>query len=351
MKKFIISIFLSVSYIILLSLSSFAGDNKTVTIFYTGDLLGQITSIHCCGGRLSGGLARNASVIKSVRNKDDRVLLLDNGALFPSIQSSDSYIIADLGLKAMNRMGYAAMNLGGNEFFLGADFLKRVTSTINFPLVTSNLVYKDSRLPFGERYVIKDVGDVRIAIIGIMPADSFNNVLEPQSVEGLEIMSPGDALKVLLPEVRKKADLVILLSQCGFEYTTLLVNDIGGIDIAMSSRGKKSKHTDENAKTSVLEVGYKGKYLGVLRLKVDDAGQVLSGQNEMIELDESVVPDEEIVEITGDDIRTRVGVERRMREERRRREIEREIKELQKLSPQEYLNLQLKKQSEAGDIQ
>ncbi|MDD5723874.1 MAG: hypothetical protein PHY29_09105 [Syntrophales bacterium] len=351
MKKSFVLVFLSVICLISLSLSSFADGNKTVTIVYTGDLLGNITSIRCCGGRLSGGLARSASVIKSIRSNEDRLLLLDNGGLFPPIESfgrSSPEIVADLGLKAMNRMGYAAMNLGGNEFSLGADFLKKVTADIDFPVVTSNLVYKDSRLPFGEKYVIKNVGDVRVAIIGIMPSDSFKNVLEPQSVENMEIIPPKDALKDLLPEVAKKADLVILLSQCGFEITTLLVNSIDGIDLAISSLGKKSGFTGENTGTPVLEVDYRGKYLGVLKLNVDNSGHVVLAENEMIKLDESVEPDEEIVKITGDDIRKKIGEERKIRREQQRQEIEREIKELQKLSPQEYLEMQFKKSSEVG---
>ena len=46
MKKFFASVFLPVIFVTFLPFICFAGDNQTITILYTGDILGQVTSFH-----------------------------------------------------------------------------------------------------------------------------------------------------------------------------------------------------------------------------------------------------------------------------------------------------------------
>lgn len=275
------------------------------------------------------------------------MLLIDCGQVLPA-RGFDLKMRADLSLKAMNQMAYAAMNLGATDFHLGADFLKKVTSSIAFPFVTSNLVYKDSRLPFGKKYVIKNVREVKVGILGVMPLGAFEKVLNAGSVENIEIIPPRKALKSLLPEVRKKADLVILLSQCGFEATTLLVNNTEGIDLAISGGMRKPELTSKNIKTLVMQAAFRGTSLGFLKLTIDDTGQIIRSQREMIQMDESVAPDDQIVKMIDDAYHEKTRQRKRMTAERKRRALEQEAKELWKLTPQEYIEMLRKKESKAG---
>ena len=273
-------------------------------------------------------------------------------------------MIADLGLQAMDQMGYAAMNLGVIDFSLGIDFLKKVTSQTTIPLVTSNLVYKESGLPFGKKYVIASTGDVKVGILGIMPADTFENLPTVLTRDALEIIAPEKTLKDLIPQVKNEADIIVLLSQCGLEATNFLIDNLDGIDLAIIGGVKKGELAGKKGpcgggsdgeeplradkKALIMLVGRQGESLGSVLFTIDAAGQVIQRQGKMIPVDKSVAPDVQIAGITGDDIYKKIMQEKKMRQEKRRMKIAREIKELRKLTPEEYIQWQLEKESRAG---
>ena len=122
---------------------------------------------------------------------------------------------AAITLEAMNLMDYAAMNVGWSDLSLGADSLKKEMSRANFPLLSSNLMYKDSKLSFGKKYVVRRVGNVRIGIIGLLSTKPPEDILpalekgclkhEMEKIslgnvalaDNLEIIPPEEALKKL----------------------------------------------------------------------------------------------------------------------------------------------------------
>jgi len=270
-------------------------------------------------------------------------------------------MIADLGLKAISLMDYSGVNAGWNELSVGSDFLEKITSAPALPLITSNLVHKDTRLPLGKKYVIKRVGDVKVGIIGIMPTEQpksraykscgqRSNPDKPAEkpeqgtpftllMEHLEVIPPEKALKELLPQVREQADIVVLLSQYRREETTEIVNNIKGIDLAISLRGKTRKRADENKGTPVMETAYRSLRLGYVKLTLDEAGKIIQNQKKMIRLNKSVASDKQIAQITGDDINKKV----REAEIRKRKE---EARALLKMSPYEYYEMVTKQQAE-----
>lgn len=285
------------------------------------------------------------------------MLLLDCGGMFP-IQGANRKRIAELSLKAMERMNYTAMNLGWNEVWSGTDFLEAVSPRgVTFPMLTSNLVYKENRRPFGEKYVIRTVGDVNVGILGIMPVEPPAVKAPPSSgpcpnkrsgqtnekmtlTDPLEIIPPETALKALLPEVRSKADVVILLSQCRFKATTDLVGKLEGIDLAISGQRVNPEYP-KSMKTPVLEAAYMGKSLNSVKLTLDDNGRIIQHRKNRVRLTEIIPSDPRILEIIGDDIQKKIRDEELQK-------LEKEAEELLKLSPQQYFEMLLKEQKNGG---
>ncbi len=258
-------------------------------------------------------------------------------------------------------MNYNAMNLGLSDLSLGIEFFNKVRSA-TFPLITSNLVYKDSQLPFGEKYIIKKVRDIRVGIVGVMPLEPIYQKAPPDNggcsnkhnsaddkhtqekeevlfMDQLEIIPPEDALKSLLPQLRSQADLVILLSQCGFEATTLLVNKVDGIDLAISAPNR-TKHSYES-KVPIMETAHIGKRLGFVKLTLDDSGQIINTEKSMVRLNNRIPFEERIVKITGDDIGKKIR-------EDELRKMEKEAKALLELSPEKYYEMLMKEQTKTG---
>lgn len=294
------------------------------------------------------------------------MLLLDCGGFFENkFSRTTREFITDVGLKAVNLMGYTAMNVGTGEFSLGVNFLKKKSADLNFPLVASNLSYAEGASPFTKKYVITQAGSLKVAILGVMSTGILEKMPRSGTFGVVEVIPPGEALESLLPGIRKKADIVILLSQLGLSETNKLVNALKGIDLAIygGKNNKPAKCGDEiNAKSSAgksgtpaLKASSRGTHLGYVRLSMyntgDNTGRVAVDNRRMIFLNDAVAMDDNVLEITGDDVFKRAAEEKKRGAEEEQRKMGREIKELHKLSPMEYMEKILKEQSKGGTNQ
>ena len=237
-------------------------------------------------------------------------------------------------------MGYTAMNLGTGEFSLGVNFLREKSANLKFPLVVSNLSYADGVSPFTKRFVIAQAGGLKVAVLGVMPPEILDKMPRSGTFGVVEVIPPGEALKALLPRIRKEADIVILLSQLGLTETKKLVDALKGIDLAIyggkdnkpAGCGKEIKPESSawKSKTPAIKASSRGIHLGYVRLTVGDAGRVAVDNRKMIFLNNAVAMDDSILKITGKDIYKKVA-------EVERRKMEQEIEELHKLTPMEYM--------------
>jgi 2',3'-cyclic-nucleotide 2'-phosphodiesterase (5'-nucleotidase family) len=365
MKKFSVLICLCFALCLTMPFSAVAAESKTLTVLYSGNVLGYIVPTrHCYSPEQLGGLARVSTLVEQVRKETGEVLLLDAGGLFP-IYAVGPALIAEFSLKAMNQIGYNAMNLGWNELRYASSLLDDMGKNIAFPFITSNAVQKDSNLPVGKKYHVRQIGNIKVGILGIMPLEPAEALPNPQFMERFTVTPPEDALKTLVPEVRKEADFVILLSHCGFKATSDLVSQVKGIDLAITGAdGERevnetepgcqpdpesaSVQTKADGKTvPVMQIGYGLKSLGLLKLTLDDKGQIAQHESRLIKLDMSIPSDPQIAEITGTDLYKKVADVRKERDEEDQRKRQ-EAQEMLKLSPEEYLKKMNEKQAGTG---
>jgi len=230
----------------------------------------------------------------------------------------------------MERMGYDALNLGGPEFIFGKEFLEQTRSRVSFPYIASNLLYGGSRLPWTREYIIKEVGGIKVAILGILDPDGLAQLPDREQVKGLEVIPPEAALERLLPEVRGKADLVILLSLFDAEKTFALAKGVKGVDVAISSVSDDalSVSPPKNETTVFLQTIPLGKYLGLLKVTLDDKQTVSVSERRYVSLDGSVPDKEEILGL----------VEAYKKEQKTKQgKAQKELMEGLKLSPREFM--------------
>lgn len=365
MKKFFVSICLCLALSMTMPFSAFAAESKTLTVLYSGNVLGYIVPTrHCYSSEELGGFSRVSTLVEQIRKETGEVLLLDSGGMFP-IYAVGPALIGEFSLKAMNQIGYNAMNLSWNELRYSSSLLDDMEKNIAFPFITSNAVHKDSNIPVGKKYVIKQIGNVKVGILGIMPIEPFEALPNPQFMERFRVTPPEDALKTLIPEVRKEADLILLLSHCGFKATTDIVAQVKGIDLAITGSDLEREvneselgcqadpesafvQTKADDKTvPVMQIGYGLKSLGLLKLTLDDKGQIAQHESKLIKLDMSIPSDPQIVEITGTDLYRKVADVRKERDEEDQRKRQ-EAQEMLKISPEEYLKKMKEKQAGTG---
>ncbi|RJP40900.1 MAG: bifunctional metallophosphatase/5'-nucleotidase [Desulfobacteraceae bacterium] len=229
-------------------------------------------------------------MVEKIRNENGPLLLLESGGAF-SVVDKDFRLTARYMVRGMDQMGYTAMNLGGSELYAGADFLGEVTTGMRFPLLSSNLVLKDGQEPLWKPYVLTNLGNVKVGIVGVMPADGLKNIADPKYSENLKILPPKEALDALIPALKKEADVIVLLSQCDLDETTALVDAVKGIDFAICPGARLAgcaDHGPQQSETDMLHPARNGVSMGFLQFTLNGSGQAQPIEQKMIALNTPV---------------------------------------------------------------
>jgi 2',3'-cyclic-nucleotide 2'-phosphodiesterase (5'-nucleotidase family) len=234
----------------------------------------------------------------------------------------------------MERMGYDALNLGGPEFSFGKEFLEQTRSLVSFPYIASNLLYGGSRLPWTREYIIKEVGGIKVAILGILDPDGLAQLPDREQVKGLEVIPPEAALIRLLPEVRGKADLVVLLSLFDAEKTFALAKAVKGVDVAISSVSDDAFFLSppQTENTILLQVRPLGRLLALLKITFDDKGALSVSDRRLVSLGNSVPDHGEIGRLVEKHKKAQETIQQEKQDKSKK-----EMMEGLKLSPQEFM--------------
>ena len=246
-------------------------------------------------------------------------------------------------LNAMELMGYDALNLGSPEFNFGKEFLEQALSRLSFPYIASNLLYRGSRLSWTQEYIIKEVGGIKVAILGVLDPGGLVQLPRQEQVKGLEVVPPEAALNRLLPEVRGKADLVILLSRFGAAKTLALVKAVKGVDVAIASGSDDQFLGKVPGNTILLHTLYLGRTMGFVKIALDEKRVLSLSERRDIPLDISVPDNEEVVKLV-EKYKKAQGDARVAKLEQTRKEL---MEGLQ-LSPEEFMERYRREQTEKG---
>jgi 2',3'-cyclic-nucleotide 2'-phosphodiesterase (5'-nucleotidase family) len=228
-------------------------------------------------------------------------------------QKTQSLFLMD----AMGKMGYPVVNVTPVDLTYGVETLRQAALKNKIQLVASNLRSKAKDAYVFEPYVVLNEMGIRVAFLGLMEE---GEPLSPLTTEGDDLMTvdPADAVRALLPEVRTKADVVVVFAHLTQRKTQQLVDDVKGIDIAVSGKdgfvnykptevGGDSTGADSMAsKSLVLEAGERGKYLGALTFVVSEHGKILRYNHEIHSLDKNV-KDDSLMALAVTDLKARLA--------------------------------------------
>jgi cytochrome c554/c'-like protein len=191
----------------------------------------------------------------------------------------------------MDHLGYDVVTLGEREFNFGQRFLLDCFKKTKMELVCANLYDTQTKKPFVKPYVIRRAGPVRVAFFGLIGKDLKIRTLE--SEHALEVRDPFEVAKTLVPELRKRADVVVLLSHIGLTEGQRLTTEVPGIDVMVF--GHMPGMVKEIAKNTngviVARGGERGQTIPSIHLSVQD-GKIASFDGEAVTLDDKVPADD-----------------------------------------------------------
>jgi 2',3'-cyclic-nucleotide 2'-phosphodiesterase/3'-nucleotidase len=171
------------------------------------------------------GLAAAATLVAQARREAPHTLLIDCGdtiqgspleSVHQAAVRADRTRAPDPMMLAMNAMGYDAMVVGNHEFNFGLKNLAAARDAARFPWLSAN-TRTDGTVPPFPPYLVKTVGGVKVAVIGITTA-AIPQWEKPEQIRGLSWLDPVEGVRrALLALEREEPDVVLAAVHGGLD--------------------------------------------------------------------------------------------------------------------------------------
>jgi 5'-nucleotidase len=234
-----------------------AANYNLVTLLHTNDLHGQVM----LGDQ--SGLAKIASLVRQIRADMPNVVLFDGGDMIHGTYE-DFFSGGMAIISAMNATGYNSVVAGNHEFDFGLPALRQDVSAATFPILAANVKSRATGQIWSnlQPYVIVNVGEVKLGVLGITTTQVVD-LQWPGSITDIRVDDPVETAKTLIPELRKNADVIVVLSHLGYDNDRKLAAAVQGIDFIVGGHS----HTVLDkwnwvGDTLIMQTGAYGRYLG-----------------------------------------------------------------------------------------
>lgn len=255
-----------------------AAEGAVIRLLHVNDIHGFAEPYSSYGAsEQRGGLAWLAAQATKLRTEKPSLLLAAGDVIQGNNWTNLSRGRASIEL--MNLMGFDALVVGNHEFDFGSDVLKERIAEAGFPVLGANVEGLDALRP----YVVREVDGVRVAVLGLV-TDDTPVATHPKNVAGLTFHQPAVTVARYLPELRRQAEVVVVLSHLGYAADRKLAEEAPGIDVIVGGHSHTRVETPTRiGKTVIVQAWEHGKTLGVLDLTVQD-GKIVSVDGRLEEI-------------------------------------------------------------------
>lgn len=131
---------------------------------------------------------------------------------------------------------YDVLNLGRSEVFMGYETIKTLQDSAKkgTEFVSANLLDKKSGKPIVKPYVIKDYGNMRVAVIGLLNEIDFTTASAMDTTR-FKVAPYIETAKKYIPSLAKSCNAVIVLGDLATAAIDTLVKKVPGIDFVIST--------------------------------------------------------------------------------------------------------------------
>lgn len=250
-------------FFILFCCAQLAADTRSLVILHTNDLHGHIKE-----EQGYGGAAKIAGLIKALRQNRKDLLVVDAGDAVSGTPVSTLFRGTPV-FEVMSEMGYDLGNLGNHEFDYGYEQIKAFRKAANFPLLSANALSPAGKLLADKASDIIRINRINIGVIGVI-TEATPDIIIPAGNKNIQITSAAAAIEQLLPGLRARADLIIVLSHLGFEADVQLAQKIRDIDLIVGGHSHTSLWPARKVnQTWLVQANQYGTHLGKVEMTVD----------------------------------------------------------------------------------
>ncbi len=275
----IIIIFLTLHYI---SSSAF-GNGTPLTLIYSSNTLGELEPCGTCPETGdNGGLARRAHNIKKVRGEAKNLLVLDGGdALVISFfdrpsEREKAKKRAEVLLKVYEKMGYGALNIGDTDLALGVEYLKILGKKSKIPFISANLKDKKTQKPVFKPYLLKEIGGLKVGIIGLLTQS-----IHPNNQKEMKEYFVEDPVKVASEAIKSPlshCDHIIALAHLTPPEIESLAKEVPHISIIIGGNDRSFIFPQQIYRSIYVQTDAFGAHIGRMNLKL------IRGSNDFVDV-------------------------------------------------------------------
>lgn len=228
----------------------------------------------------AGGLARRAWLFEQFKKNypNAPIVALDSGG-FSDNPTEEGLKRTRVLLDGMAKLGYRVVNVSERDLALGYDEFKKNVEGTGLRFVSANVVKQGTTERVFPPYEVVEVPvakgkPLRVGVVGVT---RFSPVWQKAGPDGsnLGLAPPAEMLKSVLPELRAKADVVVLLAALNRDDAARLSRDVPGIDFVFGAYGGiYDTSFKKDAAPPVLYTGNQGKYTGEVRVYLDPERKV-----------------------------------------------------------------------------
>lgn len=256
--------------------------NPAAVLVITGEMDGYMEPCGCTEKQI-GGLLRRYDLFERLRKQGWPVASIDLGSLThnPAVARGgfeQAKLKFDYSIKALKLLDYGAIALSPEDLKVGVSealslFLNGLGDSANAAkIVAANVEAPAGFEPLFKTSLVVPVGPVKVGITSVTDPEAIEKLNDPDKdllVAGLK--RPGDVLPKVLSELEPKADYQVLMVQGPPALARSLGESYPGFDIVVATSEyvdvlKHDPETLNNGKTLFVQVGQKGKYVGLVGL-------------------------------------------------------------------------------------
>ncbi len=221
------------------------------------------------------GMAARKTLVDQIREEVEMdggdVLFLSGGDINTGVPESDLQdAVPDF--KGMNLLGYDAMAVGNHEFDNSMDVLKMQEELAQFPFLSANIYKEEDGSRLFKPYELFEFDGLTVAVMGLTTDDTQKLALA-ENVKGLEFRSPVSVAEKLVPELEKKADIIIAATHMGHYANAnfganapgdvTLAREVDGIDMIVGGHSQVPLfQPDVQNGTVIVQAQEWGKFVG-----------------------------------------------------------------------------------------
>jgi hypothetical protein len=165
--------------------------------------------------------------------------------------------------QAFGLMDYDALNVGRREARLSAAQLRELKTHSPVTMLSANLLDKATGAPLFDAYKIVERGGWRVALVGVLDGHGLDESLG----DGLTVEDMNVTLGRLLPQLRKRADAIVLLAFADETALTNLARQFYELDVILGGNVRQpSQQLVKENRSLLLATTNESRAVGILQV-------------------------------------------------------------------------------------